>query len=118
MPSPTYTLIAQAMHDRRQIACLYQGRRRELIPVVLGWSDDREKLLAYQVGGASSRPLTSPETRWRCLFIDELSDAAPLEGPTRFGGSHQTAQSCVKEVDLDLNPLSPFRPRRKLGWQS
>jgi hypothetical protein len=59
LPSPTYALFAQAMEERRLVVCAYHGLRRELCPVVLGWSEGQERVLAYQVGGASSRPLTT-----------------------------------------------------------
>ena len=39
------------------------------------------------------------------------------EGPWRSGNSHQEFQVCVDDVDLDVNPDSPFHPRRKLSWQ-
>jgi hypothetical protein len=112
--SPTYALFEQAMRERRPIACFYQGRRRELCPIVLGWSDGREKALAYQVGGESSRPLSTPEIRWRCLFLDVVAKARLTDGRWSQGGTHRREQSCVKEVDLDINPQSPFRPRRRL----
>ena len=116
-PSAAYLLVAKAMEQRRQLACLYQDRRRELCPVVLGWSDGREKLLAYQLGGESSRPLTTPETRWRCLFLDDTSELSLASGWPEIAAMHRAGQSCVRDVDLDINPDSPFAPRRRLGWQ-
>lgn len=112
--SAVYAVFEAAMRARRPVACSYQGRPRELCPIVLGWSDGREKVLGYQVGGASSRPLTSPETRWRCLFLDEVTEARLTDGRWASGGAHRSDQTCVKEVDLDINPLSPFSPRRRL----
>jgi len=105
------------MEQRQLVACTYKNLRRELCPVVLGWSDGREKLLAYQTGGASSRPLTTADTRWRCLFVDEIAHAAVREGWPRIDVPHQSTQSCVRDVDLDINPASPLRPQRRLGWQ-
>ncbi len=105
------------MQERRQVACVYQGRPRALQPVVLGWSAGREKLLAYQVGGASSRPLTTPETRWRCLFLDAIEAPTLRDGWAEIDASHQSGQSCLTDVDLDINPQSPFHPCRKLSWQ-
>jgi hypothetical protein len=112
--SATYDLFERAMRERRPIACIYQDRYREICAIVLGWSDGREKVLTYQVGGQSSRPLTTPQTRWRCMFLDEVRDARLIEGAWARGGTHKTEQSCVKDVDLDVNPLSPFNPRRLL----
>ena len=115
--SATYRLVVTAMEERRLVLCRYQGRPRVLCPVVLGWSEDREKLLGYQLGGQSSRPLTTPETRWRCLFLDEVSDAVLGEAWPEIDTPHQASQTCVREVDYDINPKSPFHPRHKLGWQ-
>jgi hypothetical protein len=35
------------------------------------------------------------------------------EGPWRSGGSHRQPQGCVEEVDLDVNPDSPYEPKRR-----
>jgi hypothetical protein len=112
--SGTYALIEQAMRERSRVACVYQGKRGEICPIVLGWTDGREKVLAYQVGGESSRPLRGPETRWRCMWIDEVSEATLVEGAWVSESTHKSSQTCVKDVDLDVNPASPFGPRRRL----
>lgn len=116
-PSPTYRLLVRAMEERRQVVCVYRDRPRVLQPIVLGWSDDREKLLASQLGGASSRPLTDANSRWRCMFLDDIEAPTLRDGWEQIDAAHQSGQTCVKDVDLDINPRSPFRPRRKLTWQ-
>ena len=118
MPSAAYRLFEQAMEERRQVACVYQDLPRELCPIVLGWTDGREKVLAYQVGGQSSRPLTTPDSRWRCMFLADVSAPVLQDGPWLSGARHRTQQSCVRDVDLDVNPASPFSPRHRLGWQA
>jgi hypothetical protein len=37
------------------------------------------------------------------------------EGKLQSGDSHKTEQNWVTEVDLDVNPRSPYRPRRRLN---
>jgi hypothetical protein len=115
--SATYRLFERAMEERRHVACVYRGRKRALQPVVLGWSDGREKVLAYQTGGASSRPLTTPDGRWRCLLLGDVEAPMLQDGWTEIDTSHRSGQSCVRDVDLDVNPDSPFHPRRRLRWQ-
>ena len=58
-----------------------------------GWS------LAWQFAGESSGPLP----QWRCLKLDNVSDARPREGRWHEGGSHRTTQTCVSAIDLDIN---------------
>ncbi len=57
MPSPTYELIAQAMTERKQVLCVYEGFAREVCPIILGHKNGREKTLAFQFAGASSKNL-------------------------------------------------------------
>jgi hypothetical protein len=68
MPSPTYRLFAQAMAERKQILCRYDGHPRELCPIILGHSQGQEKALTFQFGGGSSKGLP-PGGQWRCLFL-------------------------------------------------
>jgi hypothetical protein len=110
--SPVYELFEQAMRQRAQIICRYRDHTREVCPVILGWDGTREKALVYQFGGGTSSKLP-PGGEWRCLFLDGVTHAMVREGRWISGDSHQTGQTCVKIVDLDVNPLSPFNPRRR-----
>ena len=58
-----------------------------------------EVVLAWQFGGESSGPLP----QWRCLKLANVSNARPREGRWHEGGSHQTTQTCVSDIDLDIN---------------
>lgn len=114
MPSPTYKLFARAMAERKQILCSYDGCRRELCPAVLGHRGGKEVALAFQFGGESTTRLP-PGGGWRCLELARVEDAKVRDGPWHAGTRHRQPQSCVEIVDLDVNPDSPYRPRRRLG---
>jgi hypothetical protein len=43
-----------------------------------------------------------------------VTDGELIDGPWRSGSGHSQPQGCVKEVDLDVNPKSPYRPKRRL----
>jgi hypothetical protein len=111
--SATYSLFGQAMRMRKQIACIYGGHPRELCPVILGHSQGQEKALTYQVGGKSTSGLPRAG-EWRCLFLSKVSNAQLREGPWLIGSSHTQPQGCVQIVDLDVNPSSPYHPKRRL----
>jgi len=102
------------MHMRKQIACMYNGHPRELCPVILGHSDGHEKALTYQVGGGSTSGLPRAG-EWRCLFLSKVSDARLRDGPWLVGSSHTQPQGCVQVVDLDVNPSSPYQPKRAVS---
>jgi len=36
------------------------------------------------------------------------------DGPWHAGGSHSTAQHCMKMVEYDVNPQSPYNPAFRL----
>jgi hypothetical protein len=113
MPSRVYTLFAQAMRRRQPIRCRYNGKTRELCPVILGHSGGEEKALTFQFGGESTTPLPV-SGEWRCLFLSKVSDAELCKGAWRSGDSHTRPQACVDEVDLDVNPSSPYSPKCRL----
>lgn len=101
------------MRTRKQIACMYEGRRREICPVILGFSGGQEKALTYQFGGESRSGLP-PGGEWRCLFLSKVRDIELRDGPWISGPSHTQPSRCVEEVDLDVNPDSPYRPSRRI----
>ena len=112
MPSRTYDLFAQAISSRQQILCLYGGYGRQLCPVILGHSQGQEKALTFQFGGNSKSGLP-PGGEWRCLWLSKVSDVQLRDGPWHAGTSHAQPQGCVDIVDLDVNPLSPYHPKRR-----
>lgn len=112
-PSATYKLLVRAMREREQVLCLSGGHPRELCPIILGHSDGKEKVLTFQFGGTSSRGLPRGG-EWRCFFVSDLSEIRLRQGPWHNGSSHTQPQGCVKVVDLDVNPKSPYDPKRPL----
>src|SRR4051794_30731073 len=76
-PSPSYLLFAQAIVERKQILCSYNGYPRELCPIILGHSQGQERALTYQFGGQSESDLPD----WKCLSLAKVSDVQLREGP-------------------------------------
>ncbi|HYX03273.1 MAG TPA: hypothetical protein VE963_14385 [Reyranella sp.] len=113
MPSDAYKLFAKAIQQRKQVICLHDGYVRALCPIILGHTDGQEVALAYQFAGESSRGLP-PGGAWRCLQLARTSNIELHDGRWYAGSSHQQAQKCVDVVDLDVNPASPYKPRRPL----
>ena len=112
-PSQTYRLFERAVVERKQIVCTYDGYRRELCPVILGHSQGEEKALTYQFGGESKSGLR-PAGQWKCLWLTGVSDIQLRDGPWRTGSRHLQKQTCVEIVDLDVNPNSPYNPKRRV----
>jgi hypothetical protein len=99
-PSRTYTLFRNAILAEQQVVCRYDGRVRELCPHIIGTNRKGEEVvLAWQFGGESSGRLP----QWRCLRLANVRDARAQTGRWHEGGSHRTEQTCVSEIDLDIN---------------
>jgi len=113
MPSSNYDLFVQAMIELKQILCTYNGYHRELCPVILGHSQGQEKALTYQFAGESESHLP-PGGDWKCLLLAKVTDIQLRDGPWHVGGSHTQRQRCVADVDIDVNPASPYNPKRRL----
>jgi hypothetical protein len=113
VPSEAYKLFARAIRQRKQVICLHDSYVRALCPIILGHTDGQEVALAYQFAGESSRGLP-PGGAWRCLQLARTSNVELRDGRWYAGSSHLQAQKCVDVVDLDVNPASPYEPRRPL----
>ena|ERR1041385_1721982 len=113
MPSRTYILFEKAMRSHKQIACRYAGCPRELCAIILGHSQGQEKALTYQFGGQSKSGLPAGG-EWRCLWLSKVTDVRLRDGEWHAGSGHRQPQGCVEVVDLDVNPASPYDPKRRL----
>src|ERR1700733_10996961 len=111
MASLAYRQFAKAMAARKQILCDYDGYARELCPIILGHSTGHEKALTFQFGGQSKSGLP-PQGEWRCLWLSKVSNVRLRDGPWRSGTRHTQPQGCVEEIDVDVNPASPYNPKR------
>src|SRR4249920_2706848 len=99
MSSATYALFRSAILREQQVMCSYDGRR-ELCPHIIGTNRSGEEVvLAWQFGGESSGPLP----QWRCLKLGNVRNARAREGRWHEGVSHRTTQTCVSDIDLDIN---------------
>ena len=100
MPSATYALFRDAILSEQQVVCGYDGRARVLCPHIIGTNKSGEEVvLAWQFSGESSGQLP----QWRCLRLANVRDALTRAGPWHEGGSHRTTQTCVSDIDLDIN---------------
>lgn len=112
MPSETYKLFAEAMAAKKPVILMYDGHPRAICPIILGHSGGEEKALTFQFDGTGSQgPVRGA---WRCLELAKVTRAELADGPWRSGEGHSQPQGCVKDVDLDVNPDSPYDPKRRL----
>jgi hypothetical protein len=102
MKSESYNIIRAAMLARRQVVCSYNGYRREICVHTIGMSGGKEMILGYQFAGESSNPPQSDEQRWRCMEVAKLERITVRDGPWRTSTNHSKAQTCVKDVDLEI----------------
>ena len=106
--------VRSAIVHRRPIAALYQGRRRLLCPHLLGWNKQRRlQVLCYQYGGNSESGLqpAGASDNWRCLAVENLSQVELLDGPWQTAENHSRPQTCIEEVELDVDDfLEPVPP--------
>jgi len=102
VPSANYRIIRDAIQNEQQVTCSYRGRYRELCPHIVGTTGGAEKLLAYQFGGETNTTLP-PGGEWRCLNIADMRDVRARPGPWHEGSRHQSGQTCVQDIDIDIN---------------
>ncbi len=113
MASEVYDLILE-MRERKQATCTYQGRRREVCPIILGRTGLEEKALVFQFGGDTSDGSIRPPGDWKCLKLKDVGNVLLRDGKWYAGDSHSASQHCIKMVEYDVNPHSPYNPAFRL----
>jgi hypothetical protein len=109
--SSTYERFVQSMIEGKQIVCTYNGFSRMVCVILLGLDKKYdEAALVYQVDGGSSGKVPD----WRSMKLAGVTDVELRDGPLVSGDRHSGRQSIVRYVDLDINPNSPYNPRRSL----
>ena len=104
MLSSTYTLFRDAILAEQQVICSYGGCHRELCPLVLGTNKKGEEaVLAWQFAGEVSEDKLPAGGTWKCLRLANIRNARSRVGPWYEGQSHRSEQTCVTNVDLDIN---------------
>jgi uncharacterized protein len=110
--SSAFRLFHQAILNRQQVTCVYQGLEREICPHILGHRDGVESALVFQFGGRSSRSLPRAG-EWRCLRLADVENVRLRDGDWHSGVGHQRTQRCVDDVYVDVNEAVPNQPGRK-----
>jgi hypothetical protein len=103
MASAAYALFRKAIVAEKQVTCVYQGKYRELCPLIIGHSNGEEKVLAFQFAGETSRGRLPAGGAWKCMFLAQVRDACLRDGPWQEGTSHKQTQACVRDIDIDIN---------------
>src|SRR5258708_7466556 len=64
-----YSLLYQAIEEKKQVIAMYDGYLREMCPHVLGSKDGVRHVLSFQFSGVSSQGLP-PGGQWKCMAVD------------------------------------------------
>ena len=111
MASDVYELFVESLIEEKQLACVFHRQPRVLSVIILGHTKGEERALAWQTAGQSSESLPG----WRSITLSEVTEARLVESKLRQGTRKSGEQRWVADVDLDVNPDSPYRPRRRLA---
>jgi hypothetical protein len=70
--------------------------------VIGGGKDGNAMVLSFQFAGQSSKGLP-PGGEWRCMKVDDITGAKSRNGPWRTGDNPNRPQTCVKDVDVEVD---------------
>jgi hypothetical protein len=101
------------MRERRQIVCLHAGVRRAVFPVCLGFTRNIEKALVFEPAGGGDE-VTAADGTWRCLALAGVRILEMRESAWRVPDHREPGQTCIADVECDLDPRSSPPPRYRL----
>jgi hypothetical protein len=97
-----YSLLREAILNRRPVTALYSGYERHFCPHVLGMKRGEAQVLGFQFGGGSSTGLP-PGGEWRCMKVHDLQQLMVITGPWYTGTSHSKPQTCIDSIDVEVS---------------
>lgn len=105
MSADNYSIIRQAILDKKQITATYNGYYRELCPHTIGTKKGKKQGLFYQFGGQSSSGSIVPGSlsNWRCIPIDGLTDVQVQDGEWYTASNHSIPSTCVDVIDVEVS---------------
>ena len=99
----SYAVLRDAIVNKKQVTCTYQGFVREICPHVIGRGKNGEAMvLSFQFAGQSSSGL-QPGGQWRCMKVDDITGVQARNGPWHTGDNHNRPQTCVKDIDVEVD---------------
>jgi len=99
----SYAVLRDAIINKKQVSCTYRNLAREICPHVIGrGKDGRAMVLSFQFGGQSSTRLP-PGGEWRCMQVDDITNATSHAGQWHTGDNHSRPQTCVKDIDVEVD---------------
>jgi hypothetical protein len=110
-----YELVRTAVVEKRPVSAVYHGYPRLLCPHRLGWnSRGQARVLCYQYGGESESglKLIGSPANWRCIDVDDLHHVKLLEEDWRTAPNYARPQTCVTEVDVDVEDQPDRDPQK------
>jgi hypothetical protein len=105
-------LLTEAIRTRQQVTARYRGAERAFCPHALGTKRGVRRVLAYQFAGESRKGLP-PGGEWRCLRVENLTDAALQPGAWHTAANVFNPQSCLDEVEIAVEPLPPLADAKR-----
>lgn len=98
---PILGQIRASMDAQSPVLCVYKGLNREICVHAIGTKNGRQKVMAYQFGGESSKGL--PEGgEWRCLFVDDIESIVEIPGVWHTRDDHSRPNTCIDEVEFEV----------------
>ena len=107
-----YSLLAEAIGSKQQVAARYHDRERIFSPHALGTKRSVAHVLVYQYAGGSETGLP-PGGEWRCLNVEELSDLRLEPGAWHTAPNVFNPQTCLDEIEVLADPLPPRAAARE-----
>src|SRR6266404_851800 len=109
MPLQPNPLLWMAIENKRMIRLIYHSKERILEPHDHGILNGSVQLLAYQVGGSSSRPLPN----WILMKANEIADLKLLD--QIFPGGRPTASGKHLKWETLFIRVKPATDRLQAG---
>ncbi len=95
-----WTVLEQALLERRPVRARYHGTERVLCPHALGWRNARPKVLCYQAW-PTALP-SEPRQRWRSMFVDEIEDPVITDGRWETADNYSPETNGINDLEISV----------------